>query len=250
MTSCTCLLFRPTFRILSGYDTDIYRYPWMISIRNGSGYHVCGGSLIRVNPHSTRTDVGLTAAHCFRSYLVRGRPLNAFILAGATVNSFNDTSGEKRRIIDVKSYGFFPGDDAAVIKFESPIEFNDRMKPLDMPIQGKNVPRDAQCVVTGWGLDQHNALQELPVTLQACDGRKFEYGNVFCAGGATGAICSGDSGGPLVCRNENGTNVQQGIVSYSDPSCGDHPASYSRVSFYADWINETAKKMSSLTSHK
>jgi len=241
-------IIHSTVGLINGFDTPINNYPWMISIRNGTGHHICGGSLIQAGPNLTRTDVGLSAAHCFRGHLMFGRALTSYILAGTSDNSFEFTSGAKKKVVAVQNFGFFPTDDALVLKFDSPIEFTDRLQPVDLAPQSRNVPRDATCIVTGWGLYQHHALQDLRVSLQACNEKKFEYGNNFCAGSPTGSICSGDSGGPLVCRNAEGRQVQEGIVSYSDPSCGDEPATYARVSFYSDWIVATAKKMTSLVS--
>ena len=70
--------------------------------------------------------------------------------------------------------------------------------------------------------------------------------NMICAGIASGArtSCSGDSGGPLMVRQQDGSWLQVGIVSWgrrsqetTDP-CGikDLYSVYTNVSNYFDWI--------------
>ncbi len=70
--------------------------------------------------------------------------------------------------------------------------------------------------------------------------------NMICAGIASGAktSCSGDSGGPLMVRQQNGSWLQVGIVSWgreplgSNQRCGhqDLYSVYTNVSNYFDWI--------------
>lgn len=75
--------------------------------------------------------------------------------------------------------------------------------------------------------------------------------NMICAGIASGArtSCSGDSGGPLMVRQQNGSWVQVGIVSWgrrsqetTDP-CGikDLYSVYTNVSKYYDWIAQNLR---------
>ena len=58
----------------------------------------------------------------------------------------------------------------------------------------------------------------------------------------TFADSQGDSGGPLMClREESMTTVLCGVVTGGDSLCrirDDHPAFYTRVSEYLEWIRK------------
>ena len=58
----------------------------------------------------------------------------------------------------------------------------------------------------------------------------------------TFADSQGDSGGPLMClREESMTTVLCGVVTGGDSLCrtrDDHPAFYTRVSEYREWIRQ------------
>ena len=70
--------------------------------------------------------------------------------------------------------------------------------------------------------------------------------SMLCAGTATGerTSCSGDSGGPLMVRQDNGSFLQVGIVSWgriplqADGACGHENlySVYTHVGSYFDWI--------------
>lgn len=66
---------------------------------------------------------------------------------------------------------------------------------------------------------------------------------MVCAGDAGKTIksgCFGDSGGPFVCQNSAHQWIQQGIVSWGDPSCSsaNHYSVFARVSALRQWIDE------------
>lgn len=65
----------------------------------------------------------------------------------------------------------------------------------------------------------------------------------ICAGIGDVDSCTGDSGGPLIARDENGTAVQVGIVSWG-LGCArqDSPGVYVRVADYKDWITTVSSK--------
>lgn len=124
--------------------------------------------------------------------------------------------------------------------------------------------------VTGWGwmgqrnesdkvtrLDSAKQLQRNPADLQQltlhylpdalCEN---EYGAFYgpgalCAGTleANGSIavgkdsCQGDSGGPLTREEDDGTRSLVGVVSGGKGCGAGKPAVYTRMSYYADWIN-------------
>lgn len=66
---------------------------------------------------------------------------------------------------------------------------------------------------------------------------------MLCAGDAGKTItsgCFGDSGGPFVCQNSAGRWIQQGIVSWGDPTCSSavHFTVFTRVSMFREWIEK------------
>lgn len=73
----------------------------------------------------------------------------------------------------------------------------------------------------------------------------------ICAGLEDGGkdSCQGDSGGPLVIADKNGCPAQIGIVSWGD-GCAQKQAYgvYTRVSAYADWIEQHTGKLASAAS--
>lgn len=69
--------------------------------------------------------------------------------------------------------------------------------------------------------------------------------NMICSGTPLGprGACDGDSGGPLVVRQQDGTFIQAGIVSWgmfsaAEPGCDRHAkfSAYTRAGNYADWV--------------
>ncbi len=124
--------------------------------------------------------------------------------------------------------------------------------------------------VTGWGwmgqrnerdtvsrMDSTKQLQRNPADLQQLTLHYLpdaqcakEYGEFYgpgalCAGtrAADGSIaegkdsCQGDSGGPLTREEDGGVRSLVGVVSGGKGCGAGKPAVYTRISYYADWIN-------------
>ena len=72
----------------------------------------------------------------------------------------------------------------------------------------------------------------------------------FCAMGLTQkGICTGDSGGPLLMRkgassSSAGQDVQYGISSLGSRPCGERPSGFTRVSYFAKWIDANVCRFS------
>lgn len=72
---------------------------------------------------------------------------------------------------------------------------------------------------------------------EAFEGLQISGKTHICAGIGDVDSCTGDSGGPLIARDENGTAVQVGVVSWG-LGCArqDSPGVYVRIADYKDWI--------------
>ena len=74
------------------------------------------------------------------------------------------------------------------------------------------------------------------------------YNTMLAAQFPTGSnnpdACPGDSGGPLITTDQQGNNIQTGIVSWGG-ACGDssQPGIYTRVASYIDWINSVTNNV-------
>ncbi|CAG0898286.1 unnamed protein product [Cyprideis torosa] len=64
---------------------------------------------------------------------------------------------------------------------------------------------------------------------------------MFCAGFLEGGVdsCQGDSGGPFTCREDDGTHVLYGLISWG-LNCAqpNRPGVYVKLINYLDWIYE------------
>lgn len=101
--------------------------------------------------------------------------------------------------------------DVALLKLESPVPINEKMRPVCLPSNNHNFDRK-DAIVAGWGLIKEggvtsNYLQEVTVpiiTNQECRNTRYKskiHDVMLCAGlvkqGGKDA-CQGDSGGPLI----------------------------------------------------
>ncbi|XP_053691428.1 CLIP domain-containing serine protease B15-like [Sabethes cyaneus] len=146
--------------------------------------------------------------------------------------------------------------DIALIKTKKEVQFSDYVIPICLPFNEeiRELPiEQQQFTVTGWG--QTNKGNEVGiqrhVTIAGQNNSVCE--NAFssldiklseeqiCAGGEQGQdSCRGDSGGPLTIQHGL-VNYLIGIVSFGPQECGtkNHPAIYTNVIKYLDWIEDT-----------
>lgn len=232
-------------RIVNGTDARIEDYPFIISLRGGSGGHSCGGSILN-------SLWILTAAHCV-DYTT---PLSQTIQVGRSDIS-RDVDESIYQIEDVVIHpGYNPADsyidDIALLKLRKPLEFNERVQPVRLPKRFSEIDTTTpNHVVTliGWGRNASDGpvqttLQEVDyyfVPNEECNRihSSHIYPTQICAaepGGGKGQ-CSGDSGGPLLYDG-----MQVGIVSWSIKPCtiAPYPGVLTKVSYYVDFINQYA----------
>ena len=229
----------PKRRIVGGEKTDIKQHPWQVALQV-RGQFYCGGSIIAERWI-------LTAAHCF-AYARRADDWRA--KARATNYA---TEGAWARIERVVVHPKFnPSSqehDIALVKLAS--KTNGRVVPRAEAAM--TVPVGQELEVTGWGEiaeggEGSRVLQKVGVRYvdtAACNAPEAYNGQItagmLCAGYPEGGkdACQGDSGGPLVWRRPDGAFLV-GVVSQGE-GCArvSKYGIYTRVSAYADWIDET-----------
>lgn len=78
--------------------------------------------------------------------------------AGAHNLRLIEAGVEYRKISDLKCHEKFtypPFNDIAIVKLESPIEFSDNIRPIDLPEFNHRLYWDDYCTLTGWGWTQY-----------------------------------------------------------------------------------------------
>ncbi|XP_058806444.1 trypsin-1-like [Phymastichus coffea] len=246
-------------RIIGGKDAKPGQFPYQASIQWRLPpilpyTHSCGASIL--NEYWI-----LTAAHCVTSAPKIG---NTNIKVGKhhifNDNKFTQTHEIALKIVHESYTGDVAPYDIALFKLKTPIKFNERVQPIQLPEQDK--VHSGNAVLSGWGLISKNWLPKMTTILQtavvpiiqndeckaaikAIESSGELYPTQMCSGPLDGttSACSGDSGGPLAVHDKNNKPVLAGIVSWGMYPCGSigAPSVYTRVSSYVDWIN---KKMS------
>ncbi|KAK9509885.1 hypothetical protein O3M35_004778 [Rhynocoris fuscipes] len=237
-------------RVLHGRDAKPNEYPWMVAIRDYSGFYFCGGSIL------TRWHV-LTATHC----LYGREDVDLYAVVGEHDISLDDSQKSARPIKIAKRFlasGYsntsFTSDIAVVLLSER-IEFSDKIGPICLT--PNRLYLDNQYILSmGWGTThdkyQSAILQKAyvrVVDINVCDAKygfnlihNGDYHKV-CYHSKNKDTCSGDSGGPLVWLDpETNRYTQISLVSYSH-ACGYiTPAVSTEVSYYYNWIQSVIRQ--------
>ncbi|XP_787402.3 chymotrypsin B [Strongylocentrotus purpuratus] len=233
-------------RVSGGRPTTIEAWPWMVSLRDESGDHICGATLIS-------DQWLLTAGHCVST--ITSRPLGYVTMGDTSIaepSEYHVTRESLETFIhpDFDSSTF--ADDIALIRFDPPVFQSKGVSPVCLN-EGRNELEDySKCYVTGWGatsvsLMASTGLQEGRTPLVPRQNCSEDYGtrhhvtsDMICAISPDWQVdtCKGDSGGPLVCQDSISdvwsvigvTSFGYGCWNPGDPA----PGVYSRVSSYFD----------------
>ena len=212
------------------------KYDFMVSLQTNSGYHFCGGALVR-------EDWVITAAHCVQN----DSPSQVKVKIG--LHNVNGTQGSITRsvsqIIIHPSYSSWSlNNDYAILRLSQPVT---NFEPIQLCTDTSHDEEPVMATTMGWGATQSggwgsNILLEVDVPIDDSCGN---YSNsditnhMVCAGYSGGGYdaCQGDSGGPLIMTNSNGEYELIGIVSWgygcAEPN---YPGVYSKIHSRLDWF--------------
>lgn len=247
MQNCPCGLKGASNRIVNGWEANENEWPWQVAlVRRGQRSPFCGGSIINERYIAT-------AAHC-----TSGRSASSIeVVIEEHDHSTTSEGGRAVRVSRVIVHGGYNSrtlnNDISLLRLSSPLNFNQRVRPVCLPKLGSTRTFvGAKVVATGWGL-QHGQANRPPnrlreVVLQALANRKCgNYpssaitASMICATGPdlnwSKDSCYGDSGGPLTFKQPNGKFTLVGIVSWGSGCAGRGlPGVYVRVTRFLPWI--------------
>jgi len=232
-------------RIVGGEETAPNELPYQVSMQM-RGSHICGGSIL-----NERWIV--TAGHCADA----GSASDFSIVAGEHNLAQNEGN---EQTIDVKESHIHPdydsgtiSNDIALLELVSPLDLTKTgAKAIKMAATGHTATGDV--LVSGWGTltaggSLPDVLHKVTVPLVTDKSCRESYGqseifdSMICAGLEEGGkdSCQGDSGGPLVAF-DTAEEYLAGIVSWGY-GCAEpgYPGVYTEVSFFTEWITETAQ---------
>lgn len=227
--------------IIGGNNTTIEQNPWQISIRRLAD-HWCGGSILT-------PEWILTAAHC-----LDGVPINELQVAAGITNRNDNLNGQYRNIAQVIIHPDYnaatSNNDVALIRLSVPLNFNNRVLPIQLTNNLSHFNTGQTTRVTGWGntLDGpnpslSNVLQELEMPIisntQANNmntGSTLVNNNMIALYEPNSGVSRGDSGGPLSMTN-NGIRYLIGSSSWGEFPKDEKPTIYTKLFNYRNWIS-------------
>ncbi|XP_040563315.1 brachyurin-like [Lepeophtheirus salmonis] len=214
-------------KIVGGQEAARHQFPWLASIYT---FGSCTGSILDESWI-------ITAKHCVKTDGV------ASVLVGvhSIANGADEPNRQNRKSseIHVSSSGDF-----ALIKLESPLEFNEYVRPVCIPTRAdaNETFVGESTTITGWGANGSDKVN-YPELYYAKGVKVMQCGwpeNIICTDANPGkSICFGDSGGPLNYEMEDGKYMQIGINQWStNGECDGGINGYARITSHLDLIQE------------
>ncbi|ALC46478.1 CG31267 [Drosophila busckii] len=229
--------FKASSRIIGGNEIPVGKAPYMVSIQNYFGNHICGGAIIH-------DQYILTAASCMGG--LRKRDMKV-------VMSTNDWAGPawQYKVEEIIMHCKFDQplyhNDIALLKLETLVAYDDVTQNITLAALN-TLKEGEKLTLTGWGIEEDDGdyvynlkqLQLAYVNNAHCNAtyqgtESLDVGHLCAVGKQGTGACMGDQGGPLI--NEAGELV--GIVNFGVPCARGFPDVFARVSFYYDWILAT-----------
>ncbi|XP_011502336.1 PREDICTED: trypsin-1-like [Ceratosolen solmsi marchali] len=254
LVSLVSIIFSDLIRVEAISDTISGQFPYVASMQWGMPpfirlKHICAGTIIK-------PDWILTLGSCVTSSPNFGRTV---IKVGIYDILHSD---EHTQTIDVENFiihedyaGGIAPNDIALLKLKNRIIYNERVSPIDFPVQS-NVSIET-AVLIGWGSACNKFHPKLRQKLQTSTVSIItnEKCQTYCREIKDGSfiydiqLCTieqkilstspGDNGSPLV-QNVMGKSVLIGIESWNLTPCGSaipSPTVYTRVTSFLNWIN-------------
>ncbi|KAI5749407.1 hypothetical protein M8J76_007086 [Diaphorina citri] len=238
---CTCGAVNKKTRIVGGQVTYVHQYPWMALLMYKKRFY-CGATLIN-NLYV------LTAAHCVHQFDKKHITVRFLEHDRSTLNESDHIDRKVKWITKHRGYSTTTfNNDIALIRLEEELKYDDKLRPVCMPVKGKSFSNKTG-IVTGWGVQKQGGSTsdtllevEVPILSNAeCKKTAYENRitpNMLCAGYPKGEkdSCQGDSGGPLHYANETVHHIV-GVVSWGEGCAQEnYPGVYARVNRYLTWI--------------
>ncbi|KAJ8020202.1 Enteropeptidase [Holothuria leucospilota] len=230
-------------RIIGGSDAYLGDWPWIGSLRDSDGGHLCAASLIH-------PEWAVTAAHCIGH---GGEKLVFGDLLLSEESSFHHEFTYNTTLHPLYSPVTFQHD-IALLHLNGTVHISHYVRPICSSTNQNETFEYQECLIAGWGIKSlrtgslSNRLQEANVPIidqltcfNYLSSIQFAPDIMLCAGFDAGGVdsCDGDSGGPLMCRNAKDRWDLVGVTSIGVHCAFPRlPGVYTRVSAHLDFLKE------------